>query len=139
VVLDDGRVLVGGSEGCAVFDPKTETWGQALEDDRLSIPMVKLADGRVAFFDSSHEVALLDPVKMKLEKGGQTLLPRNCYSSATTLPDGRVLLVGGDLYNNIANEPELWDPTTGKGSALPGFEKRMEKQLKDLAKKRAKK
>lgn len=134
-VLRDGRVVLATQEGrCAIYDPKADKWSKAVEDERISTPLVVLGDGRVAFFHWNRHVMLLDPKTLKLSKGGETLLPRGFNSSAAALPDGRVLLVGGKLYDNIANEPELWDPATGTGSAVPGFEKAMDKQVKALAK-----
>ncbi|MFT3714352.1 MAG: WGR domain-containing protein [Archangium sp.] len=138
LLLADGRVVLADQSGsCALYDPKKDAWTKPLKDERISVPMVQLSDGRVAFFSSKQTVTLLDPKTLKLSDGGKTLVPHNIYSAAMALPDGKVLLVGGDLYNNIASEPELYDSAAKTSAPIAGFEKQMKKQQAALAKKRA--
>lgn len=139
VLLDDGRVLNASSGRCAVYDPKKNSWSKQVEHEGLTLPMVKLSDGRVAFFSHTQDVTLVDPTTLKVSKGGKTLVPHGTYAAAMALPDGKVLLVGGDLYNNIASEPEIFDVATGTGAPIAGFEKQMKKQQAALAKRAKKK
>ena len=39
------------------------------------------------------------------------------YHTATALPDGRVLVVGGDQWGSITS-PEVWDPVTASFSPV---------------------
>lgn len=49
-----------------------------------------------------------------------------------------VEVAGADVTNNIACEPELWDPKTKVGVALDGLESKLSAQLRRLAKYREK-
>ncbi|MBL8915473.1 MAG: WGR domain-containing protein [Archangium sp.] len=139
LLLTDGRVVMCDQSGhCAIYDPKKDAWTKPVKDERITPPMVQLSTGEVAFFNWKQTVTLLDPKTMKLSKGGETLVPHNIYSAAMALPDGKVLLVGGDLYNNIASEPELYDSASKTSAPIAGFEKQMKKQQAALAKKKAK-
>lgn len=85
-LLDDGRVLVVGGEGGCV-------WGTC-----ATIGTAELFDPDGGRF-------------------GQTGSPRyaRAYATATLLPDGRVLLAGGDdKYGDSVARAEVYDPTTGK-------------------------
>lgn len=135
LALADGRVLLTRGDELALFDPATGRWSPLKAREGAAQAMVPLADGRVAFFDRQR-AALFDPASGALTIAGTTALTRGDATRGFELADGRILLVGGDLYNNIASEPELWDPRRGEGGPLPGFEKAFERQRKALAKRR---
>jgi hypothetical protein len=81
-------------------------------------------------------IALFDVDAMTLEPAGTMLL--NHSTRGVELRDGRVLIVGGTLYNNLDAEPELWDPTTRSTTVLPGRDKELTKQRRELEKYREK-
>jgi hypothetical protein len=91
-------------------------------------------EDRHASPESDHP-SRLDIANNTLTPIGTTRLPRT-DGALQRLPNDRVLLIGGGLFHDIANEPEIWNPKTTKGEALPGFEKALDKQIKDLAKHR---
>ena len=115
VLLSDGRVLVTGDRfldiqaltgKAEVYDPDTGTWTPT-ED--LSKPIVDhsltlLPDGRVLAAGGAHPLninhgdyattEIFDPATNSWSPGPELSGPRTSHS-ATLLPDGRVLLVGG--------------------------------------------
>ena len=115
VSLSDGRVLVTGDRRSdfnsttgkvEIFDPETETWTPT---DDLSRPsaghsLTLLPDGRVLAAGGVHPVQIdssvsstteiFDPFTNSWSPGPELSEPRTNHS-ATLLPDGRVLLIGG--------------------------------------------
>jgi predicted DNA-binding WGR domain protein len=136
-LLPDGRVLAMQSDERAVYDAKKDAWQKLKDDERASGVALALPGGRFAVF-GYRGTSLMDGATFACAAAGSTLLPRGNSTLAWAMPDGRVLLVGGDLFHNHACEPEIWDPKTGAGSPLPGLEKALDKQSKDLAKHRSK-
>ena len=118
LLLDDGRVLVGGgftgiSNNNVVvpfpvglietYDPSTDLWSfqDPMEDAGVLYSALKLADGRVllvglAGFEDSVEAfaSLFDPVANSWEEAPAPSTPRG-FPETLLLDDGRVLLVGG--------------------------------------------
>jgi WD40 repeat protein len=127
-LLGDGRVLVvGGRERLAeVWDPETLTFAPAGE---LPFPILGntatlLPDGRVlvaggepaALTNTLLERALLwDPVTSTFSESGRLQVPRT-FATAALLPDGRVLVVGGETAERST---ETWDPSSGAFSRTP--------------------
>lgn len=71
----------------------------------------------------------------------ETIGVLRCAQSNSTpieLSDGRVLFVGGTLFNNVSAEPEIADLRARSITCLPGYEKDVARQEKALAKHRAK-
>ena len=115
VLLSDGRVLVTGDRrsdfssitgNVEIYDPETGTWTPA---DDLSRPsaghsLTLLPDGRVLAAGGVHPVQIdsgiystteiFDPATDSWSPGPELAEPRTNHS-ATLLPDGRVLLIGG--------------------------------------------
>ena len=115
VLLSDGRVLVTGDRfldiqaltgKAEVYDPDTGTWTPTVD---LSKPIVDhsltlLPDGRVLAAGGAHPLninhgdyattEIFDPATNSWSPGPELSGPRTGHS-ATLLPDGRVLLVGG--------------------------------------------
>jgi RHS repeat-associated protein len=82
----------------------------------------QLADGRwllVGGVGIESRATLWDPVaRTATATGGQPAVPR-AFHSATVLPDGRVLVIGGRQGNGLAELAEVFDPVTGQFSVLP--------------------
>ena len=115
ILLPDGRVLVTGDRRSdlssttgkvEIFDPETGTWTPA---DDLSRPsaghsLTLLPNGKVLAAGGSHPVRIdssvyvttqiFDPAANSWSLGPELSEPRTNHS-ATLLPDGRVLLIGG--------------------------------------------
>lgn len=115
VLLPDGRVLVTGDRSSdfssttgnvEIYDPKSGTWTST---DDLSRPsaghsLTLLPDGRVLAAGGVHPVQIdsgiyttteiFDPAADSWSPGPELSEPRTNHS-ATLLPDGRVLLIGG--------------------------------------------
>lgn len=120
VVLDDGRILVAGglAEGrplasAEIYDPATNEWEATapMGMPRLGHSLTLLPDGRVlaaggSALDAEEGAAggqtlrteasseIYDPGTATWATAGQMTSPRFEHS-ATTLPDGRVLMAGG--------------------------------------------
>ncbi len=109
ITLDDGRVLiVGGStrageefriNSTEFFDPKLNRFveGPVMRYPRSALTLTRLADGRVlvAGGDYSANAEVFDPKTNQFLPEPLKLLTRRVFLSSTLLPDGRVLLVGG--------------------------------------------
>lgn len=87
VTLADGRVLVGGGSWPA------ETGGSLAAETALAT------------------AELFDPATGTFSPAGSMTRPRTMGVSATLLPDGRVLVVGGGA--DVGTSAELFDPATG--------------------------
>jgi hypothetical protein len=142
LALRDHRVLVIGHDLGGIYDPAVDAWTRLDWPGVVGRHPVELPDGRVALFGpvvprdapyaANTTVHLFDPVICAVTAAGNTLLPRGWLghaNGAAVLPDGNVLLVGGSLFANIACEPEIWDPVTGRGRPLPGLERALDRQL----------
>jgi hypothetical protein len=107
VQLPDGRVLVAGGEGgdqnpiasAELYVPSSGKW---MPTGSLAVsvwepPTARLVDGRVLFIEGSDPAELFDPATGTLRK---TAAPppsqQGAFNTATTLDNGRVLLLMGD-------------------------------------------
>jgi hypothetical protein len=130
-VLEDNTVLaIGGADAnsrslatCEIYDPATASWAMTapMQTPRVRHTATKLADGRVVVIggDVSGDAAvrptpsieIYDPATRRWSPGGNLLVARMNHT-ATLLPDGRILVVGG--YNgSFLAECEIYDPATG--------------------------
>jgi hypothetical protein len=119
-LLPNGRVLiVGGAAGADIYDPATNSFLPApgVSASRCRATATLMADGRVPIaggFDCSNTPLLLDTAEIYDPSTGQStptgkLVTAQAYHTATLLPDGRVLLVGG----NPPNLGQFYNPATG--------------------------
>ena len=130
--LADGRILVLGGvrqttsggeflSSAEIYDPTTASWsvtaGSLNGGTSTASPVtLTLSDGKVMVLTSTNS-QLFDPAT------GQFSLPTNLTTwrsrpSAALLPDGRVLLAGGqDSSNVILTSADIWNPATGTWSA----------------------
>jgi N-acetylneuraminic acid mutarotase len=141
-LLNDGTVLVDGGDpyqsppGAAIYDPHADSWSAtgATATSRYSATATLLMDGRVlvaggtventasqsagnpSFFLASTE--LYDPTTKTWSAGASLPGPRE-LQAAVLLPDGRVLLVGGDDGHNDLPDSLLYDPTTNTWTSIP--------------------
>lgn len=140
--LADGRVLVAGGfnthrgrtlASADLYDPATRALAPTgpLDGDRFGQDAVRLADGRVLVVGGTHwrvgqpssalaSAEVYDPATGRFHPTrGPMAFPRD-RPTATLLPDGHVLIAGGQ---NGAGEPdraETFDPQTETFALLPG-------------------
>ena len=123
VLLPDGMVLVAGSlysgAYAELYDPSTRSWTATgrMNHGRHDFTATMLADGRVlvAAFEGSPTAELYDPqTGTWTETDSMSANWLGSYT-ATLLPDGTVLLVGGAV--NAHARAELYDPATETWSA----------------------
>jgi galactose oxidase-like protein len=128
-LLSDGRILVaGGRQGLGAFrflasaelyrpDSGTFSATGSLQEARESHTATLLQDGRVLiaggstfypYFEKLAGAELYDPATGTFSSGGSMTVPRAGHS-ATTLPDGRVLIAGGDEQGTA----EVYTPAGG--------------------------
>ncbi|WP_437320559.1 kelch repeat-containing protein [Sorangium sp. So ce385] len=146
--LLDGRVLVigggglGGSiDGAEVFDPEAREWRslQSMQRSRAEHTATLLPDGQVLVAggseldaDGSLRAAIDDAELLDPDAGMWPSLDRlrtARYShTATLLPDGRVLVAGGDAGDGGANpgpivdSAEAFDPDSGTWNVVGRME-----------------
>ena len=130
VLLANGRVLVaGGYSGGApvptaeIYDPATGAFTAtgSMSRARAYPKTVLLTDGKVLVtggYDGSAGVLiaeLYDPGANSFTATGSMSASRQAGHTATLLPDGKVLLAGGDEYgnNNALPSAEVYDPADG--------------------------
>jgi hypothetical protein len=135
--LADGRILVAGGYFAAapiasadLYDPRTDAFTAtgSMATARGFDTATRLVDDRVLFaggnpktwdfagpFFASAE--LYDPKTRTFSMTGSLATARNLHT-ATLLPDGRVLITGGnDTFGHGLASAELYDPKTGRFSA----------------------
>ena len=131
-LLLDGRVLVAGGDvggtslhSAELYDPNTGEWSLtgSLHEGRVNHTATLLSDGRVLVtggldYDFPQRVLksaeLYDPATGTWSQTGDMAVVRE-FHTATLLPDGKVLVIGGPgrvLYH----QAELYDPDTGTWS-----------------------
>jgi hypothetical protein len=116
-LLSNGRVLiVGGGAGAELYDPVTNSFLPAPGvANRCLASATPLADGRVLIAGGiGCPNTVLDTAEIYDPSTGQStptgkLVAAQAYHTATLLPDGRVLLVGG----SVPNLSQFYDPATG--------------------------
>jgi MYXO-CTERM domain-containing protein len=133
LLLDDGRVFTAGrDQSCDIYDPATGKFTAAADMSTLrsDFGMAKLGDGRVIAVGgyayvpsqlSSRAVAsaeIYDPAQDTWTDTTSMSEARRAVS-ATTLPDGRVIAIGGDNFGKVSNTAEIYDPTTAKWTLTP--------------------
>ncbi|MFI5300188.1 MAG: Kelch repeat-containing protein, partial [Polyangiales bacterium] len=149
--LDDGRLLAaGGGDGVElaateVFDPTTSTWAVtgALNIGRAGYAASTLTDGTVAVFGGAEAVSRATGDPSTAERfdpttGAWTAMPAMLAShtapTATRLPNGDVLIVGGEILGGLCErfvatsgasgafvaEPAMPHPRMTHGAALVG-------------------
>jgi N-acetylneuraminic acid mutarotase/phosphodiesterase/alkaline phosphatase D-like protein len=134
--LLNGKVLIAGdtSINAELYDPATNTWGSAgtMAELRASHSATLLADGKVLVVGGfSPDTIISDPDTGDSVPAGPSKSSAEVYDPATNswtvassmsvgranhtaarLPDGRVLVSGGQSpnYYNYSNTSEIYDP-----------------------------
>lgn len=143
VLLRDGRILVSGGESslptvtAEIVDPRS---GQAVPTgaprvQRTMHAAVRLADGRVlvtggqtagegAPLGISRSAEIWDPATGQFRLLGATLTTPRAGHTATRMPDGRVLVVGGFSTGRGYNFAEVFDPATETFAVVASVENR---------------
>ncbi|MGH9280010.1 MAG: Kelch repeat-containing protein [Acidimicrobiales bacterium] len=130
VKLLDGRVLVpagftnvGNGPNGDIYDPATGTWSQTLNlvESRARQGGALLPGGRVlvmAGFPNRTTSETYDPGTNQWTLSGNVVAAGRFNFSFTTLPDGRVLMAGGQVPGTgISKTAELW--ASGAWTPLP--------------------
>lgn len=121
-LLSDGRVLIsGGSDqlSAEIYDPASGAFtatGNMVARPYQRQAAILLQDGRV-FVASQPTAQLYDPVNGTFAATNSYAAPAPDYlepNGVTLLPDGRVLLTGGNTFSGFAGWAELYDPATGQ-------------------------
>jgi hypothetical protein len=143
-LLPDGRVLViGGMDAvntvlasAEVWDPSNESFSPAgnLGEPRLGPTATRLPDGRVLVIagDSGAlgssalpSAEVWDAATASFHQAGSLTEGRGSHT-ATLLPDGRVLVIGGDADGDVLASAEVWaltaDNAASRASAVPASE-----------------
>lgn len=124
VRLADGKVLVAGGfagdgkplSSAELFDPAQGTWSATgpLHDARAQASLVLLQDGRALVAGGTDGTAPIASAEIYAFGGwsGTGSLAAARVAPAVRIPDGRVLMIGGDLGGTV----ERFDPSTGRWS-----------------------
>ena len=138
-LLADGKVLVaGGADSIGetsvnavataeLYDPATGSWTTTapMIEARAHHTATLLADGKVLVAggsgsgsgsDSLDTAELYDPATGTWTVAG-TMIEARTRHTATLLPDGRVLVLGGSSASPPEATAELYDPSTGAWTA----------------------
>ena len=125
-LLPDGRVLVAGGDNSTgitaeIYDPVANAWTPAASMGRNHIPAraTVLQSGKVlvsgggGLFNAGSQPELYDANANAWSAAGVMASSLRLYHTATLLPSGKVLVVGGDPGQATA---ELYDPATNSWS-----------------------
>lgn len=121
-LLPDGRVLIaGGQTGggwgpredtTEIYDPPTGRFapGPKLNERRFKLArsVVPLKNGRVLVGGGAERPEVYDPPQRRFELVAGDVLDGFCFSTATMLTDGRVLLAGGYARPGSAGVNHAW-------------------------------
>jgi hypothetical protein len=121
VALGDGQVLVFGGSTSTVQPPFAEIvdartgatrHGGGMMLPRAQHAAVRLADGRVAAVGGSNRnsIELWTPATNTWSRAGNRMAHVRQHATASLLPDGRVLIVGGYTEGSGYVFAELFDP-----------------------------
>jgi hypothetical protein len=128
-VLPNGEVLVWDEEFGAtiarVWHPGSQTFTDVPTPSTLfCAAQVQLPDGRLMVIGGGiseagvKDVNIFDPAARTWTRIADLNVAR-WYPSATLLPDGRVVVVSGQITPDVwADTPEVYDPATGKWTLL---------------------
>lgn len=145
-LLRDGRVLATGGlclgvhatvASAELYNPPTRRWTLAgdMAGDRFGHAACLLADGRVlvaggtsAYFSRKHgrsatlaSAEIYDPATDVFTPVAGAMIAARDRPTATLLPDGRVLIAGGQGADGAAvTFAELFDPATGHFARMEG-------------------
>lgn len=127
-LLQNGKVLVVGGNSAELYDPGTGTWssvGRLDRSIRLRHTATLLPDGSVLIAGGRADeifvsviydtVELYNPNTGTWSSTGYLNIARGNHT-ATLLPDGKVLVVGGLNRSGAPVSSELYDPSTGTWS-----------------------
>ncbi|HEY6463533.1 MAG TPA: IPT/TIG domain-containing protein [Polyangiaceae bacterium] len=129
VMAYDGRVVIssGGDATADVYDPVTDSFAQIpqLAEHTYGF-MVRLRDGRVLLGAGDGSVTaceIFDPAQNKFIPAAPLNQGRSMLT-AHTLPDGRVIVIGGSSISAGAvhvplTSMELYDPAADKWTVAP--------------------
>ena len=133
-LLPDGKVLVAGGGGseldplasAELYDPGSGSWTAtgSMDEGRVSYTATLLPDGKVLVaggYDSYTGVGRWAPTELYDPSRGSWTATGNMdrgriVHTATLLPDGTVLLAGGDSFGVTASA-SLYDPSRGSWTA----------------------
>lgn len=143
VLLRDGRILVNGGESslptltAEVVDPRT---GSVTATGRPRVmrtmhTATRLADGRVLVLGGttvgegaplglSHTAEIWNPATGEFRLLDATMATRRAGHTATLMPDGRVLVVGGFSTGGDYRLAEVFDPDTESFSVAASSDNR---------------
>jgi hypothetical protein len=131
ILLPDGRVFIFGVVTSELYDPGTGTFsltaGLITVDDDCPDTQTLLANGKVLVaggdsgcYGASAGANLYDPSSGTFTTTGSMNTARDSHT-ATLLPDGAVLIAGGQVYGATLTSAELYDPISGTFSATGGL------------------
>ncbi|MBL7224386.1 MAG: trypsin-like peptidase domain-containing protein [Candidatus Brocadiae bacterium] len=138
VTMRNGRVILAGGSmlrDAAVYDPARGNWTPVakMRRGRKWHRMVALSDGSVLVLGGrsgdgfQKSVERYDPAKDTWREATPMSVTRGHGHSATLLPDGRVLVVGGSDYATGAWQPsrsaEAYDPAADRWTAVANLPK----------------
>jgi hypothetical protein len=132
-LLANGQVLIVGGQTdstspvplhAELYDPAANTWtdaGAMIAPSVLSTA-TRLANGKVFVVDGDAlgTTEIYDPTSKSWTAGPKSANPHQLGTTATLLPDGRVLVVGGIAQtgaNPTLSFPEIYDPIGGAWSS----------------------
>jgi WD40 repeat protein len=136
--LLDGRVLIAGGGSCPttgataeLYFPSLGRWRPAgfLKQQRFHHAAVLLPNGKVLVMGGQDNeyggsalasAELYDPATNTWTYTGSMATARR-YHTATLLPNGKVLVAGGDTNGRSFASAELYDPATGTFSPAPAM------------------
>lgn len=130
--LADGRIFACGGYNAAlsvvssaeIYDPATGVWTAVtapMHSGRIYHTATLLQDGRVLITGGSSAIGsgalstaeIFDPVAGSFTVTTGAMSIARTDHTATLLPDGQVLVAGGDDYAVLTDVAETWNPTTG--------------------------
>jgi N-acetylneuraminic acid mutarotase len=138
-LLPDGRVLVagggggGGDDRAELYDPATDTWARAqnMAVARFGHVATLLPDGEVLvaggywqFPPRPPDAEIYNPLGNRWYSAGKlsAQLTRIGFFSSTLLPNGMVMVAGGDSFDDVLRDVSLYDLQSNHWTATASLE-----------------
>lgn len=125
--LPDGRTFFACGSGGEIYQPSSGTFLAVTGFLHTYDVAVQLTDGRILMAGGyGAPCQIFDPATTQLTPTGSMLAPARHHAAAALMPDGTVLVAGGNDGTSTLDSVERYSPANGTWTAMPPLLQRRE-------------